>query len=229
MALDFEVAVSTCERTPQYVHQTMESMLADPAAVPLRRRFVVSGRTALYLDSWLGRGDVEVYGASRWKEVEAVPPEGRCLLNFERLLGGGDGPLLALEDDVTFTEGWMGKLEAAIDRLDEPNGPKRRTDDFVLALYAARRFKTRPITNYNPLHFYGNQALYMTGRARVKLRRVIATELSEGRPRPADMMVRLAAERQMFDLLACNPSLCQHVGEVSSLSLRKHQSPSFRP
>jgi hypothetical protein len=224
-----EVAVSTVDRLPQYVHVTLESLVSDERARRMRRRIVVCGKSALYLDSWLGRGDVEVFDAETWRELRGVPPEGKCLLNFERLLQGA-GPLLALEDDVVFTDGWVGKLDAALASLGQRrHTPKRRQPDFILALYAARRFKLRPVAPYNPLHFYGNQALYMTAGARSKLRRFIATERLEGRLVPADIMVKRAAQAGLFDLLACNPSLCQHVGEVSSLNLRAHQSPSFRP
>lgn len=232
MSSEVQIAVSTVERTPLYVHETLESMLRDPRAERMRRRLVVSGTSALYLGSWLGRADVEVLDKDAAKALRDVPPEGRCLANFERVLDGGDGPLLAFEDDVVFTEDWTKKLDEALARVVSKGrgGPKRRHGEaFVLALYAARKFKLRPVASYNPLHFYGNQALYLSGPARVALRSLVKRERAAGRPRPGDMFVKMGAQEHLYDLLACNPNLCQHIGERSSLGLRQHKSPSFRP
>lgn len=225
-----DIAISTAFRQPLYVHQTLESMYQDERAQLSPLRLVVSGTDATYLGSWLSRGRAETYDAQTWRErIRGVPPEGRCLLNFERVLGGGDEALLALEDDVVFTSDWIAKLQEALQKVDRRRGSERKREAFVLALYAARPFKQKPVDKYNPLHFYGNQALYFSPDARVRLRRFIAQELRAGRPQPADMLVKAGAREKLYDLLVANPNLCQHVGKASSLGLRQHKSPTFKP
>jgi hypothetical protein len=230
--MDFDVAISTVDRQPAYIHQTVESLRRDPMSDGFPVRFVVDGPSADYLGPLTQLGQVECLDAERWKKIKDIPPEGRCLLNFQRVLGPPQSgrSLLALEDDVVFTSGWVRKLELALDRVDAlDERSARRREPFVLALYAARPFRRRPVDAYKPLHFYGNQALFFSPSAREAVRHFILMEELDFRLRPADMMVKLAAEKQLVQLWACNPSLCQHAGDVSSLGLRSHRSRSFRP
>jgi hypothetical protein len=225
-----DIAISTTFRQPLYVHEMLESMYLSDRASDFPLRFVVCGTDESYLGNWLARGSAEVCQPDQWRaQFEDIPPQGRCTLNFQRVLGGGDGALLALEDDVAFTSDWVDKLDRALQSVDRRRGPKRRRDAFVLALYAALRFKRQPVAEYNPMHFYGNQALYFSPDARVRLRRFITQELTAGRPQPADMFVKTGARERLYDLLVVNPNLCQHIGTASSLSLREHRSPSFKP
>lgn len=231
--LSFEVGVSTVDRNPQYVHQTLDGMLrADEEASKLPIRLAVCGRSSEYLGSWAAHRNVhvELMSADEWAVAASRPNEARCLLNFRRVLGNGAGALLAIEDDVVFAQGWVGKLRAAIDKVEEDfdRHPSKRRP-YVLALYAAYKFKGRVVAPYKSLRFYGNQALFFAADARKAVRTHIDIELGARRPVPADMMVRKAAEQGRIALFVVLPNLCQHVGERSSLRLHFHKSPTFRP
>lgn len=238
---DLEVAISTVDRKPQFIHATLESFYGKggQAVHKLPVRLVVCGASGEYIGQpWL-RGfhgdrrlklDIEVAAGRELSLLEKTPPEGRCLLNFRRVLGSGNGPLLALQDDVAFTSDWYDKLGRLLHDFERKRIELERRTSYIMALYCSYRFRDQGGWAYYPWYeFYGNQALYLSAGGRQRLRRYIDDELRDGRPKSDDMMVKDAAQPAKIDIYAAIPNLVQHIGNSSALGLHFHQSPTFQP
>lgn len=219
-----DVAISTCDRVPQYIHDTLLSMFeADSLCSASPVRLVVCGPDAGYLGD-VSRSTtvrVDVLSAADWADMKARDAKRRVAHNFMRVLAGADArrPLIALQDDICFADGWLVKTHDIVSEITAAHG-----DDFILALYASYRFKGKPYYPYNAHLFYGNQALYLTPKARTGLLAFFraATKLV-----PDDMMVKDYVLHSKTKLFVANPSLVQHVGECSAIEERFHRSPSF--
>jgi len=239
---DFEVAISTVDRTPHFLHRTLASFYEQggEAAHHLPVRLVVCGGSPDYIGSpWLtgrfaGRKldtSIELPDGAQLDKIERTPPEGRCLLNFRRQLGEGYGPLLALQDDIAFTSDWVGKLDRLVEQLERHRIQMERRSSYLLALYCAYRLPAKMGDwAFYPQHlYYGNQAIYMSAYGRDRLRRYIDAELAAGRPKSDDMMVKESPGPARLDIYAAIPNLVQHIGDTSALGLHFHQSPTFQP
>lgn len=217
---DIEIAVSTCDRSPQYVHQTLENMVSsDRSALHVRKRLVVSGASAAYLERW-SMLEIETWTPD---EAAAAPatPQHRTGQNFMRQLRGEDAPLVALQDDLAFSSRWLEKA------LETATAIEKKHPRFVLALYAP--YKLRGLNGsaapYSPFRFYGNQALLMPAVTRRELL-AFCEQTSLG---PDDMMVKAFLSQDHTKLFARNPNVVQHVGETSAVEQRFHRSPTFKP
>ncbi len=229
------LAVSTCDRQPQYVHDMLLSLYSkDLAAGSVPNRLVVCGPDTRFLGDissvtpFAPRSPVvaETLDAEQWAFMQKQDMKRRVARNFMRLLAGCDMSrrLLALQDDIAFTSGWFGKMLLLVQQLEADVG-----NNFILSLYASARFKDGPLAPYDPHRFFGNQALYFTPTARDGLMAYMAIAEREGKLAPDDMMVKgyvlASASTKLF---AANPSLVQHVGECSAIEDRFHRSPTFR-
>jgi hypothetical protein len=225
--MDIDIAISTCDRDPQYLPDTLVSLYgADRACASVPLRLVVCGDSAAYLGDVTSKPEhpdvrIDLLSAAEWKQLQTLDIKRRILNNFVRVLAGGDArrPIIALQDDVRFARDWLTKTVEIADYAAGDHG-----EDFILALYAAYRFKRKPYFLYNPLRFYGNQALYMTPKARHGLLNYM---YMADQFKPDDMMVKDYVQHSGTRLLAAYPSLVQHVGECSAVEDRFHRSPSF--
>lgn len=228
------LAISTCDRSPSYLDQTLTSLFeADPLAAACEVRLVVSGPDPAYIDGWLDRDNIRAQPVppNRWKDVRERDGKRRVSLNFLRVLLGdgvidrGDGPIVALQDDLAFASRWLARTQAIAAAIAE------HEPEFVLALYASYRFyATRSgYAHYPPQRFYGNQALYLTGGVRTSLTRAFVRAEAAGRLGPDDMMLKEWLLETGTPLYAAMPNLCQHIGEKSAIASQGfHQSPTFR-
>jgi len=219
-----QVAISTCRRHPQYVHGTLESMYAaDPTANELTVRLVVCDSDASYVDSWSGMPQVRVEPLSHREHatIASLSPHARCTYNFTRLLEGV-GDVIALQDDLQFTENWLRAVTRCIERVERRHGQR-----FVLALYASYRFKATPFAPYKKWHFYGNQALYFPDGVRRELSAYMYDHAEQGGP--DDMMLKDFLCASDIKLFSMNPNVVQHVGGESAIEQRFHKSPSYKP
>lgn len=216
-----EIAMSTCDRDPQYVHETLTSMFEMDAGARERSvRLVVCGEDDGYLGRWKGLPNIATR-VVRPPEIGTLtqPPIQRTTFNFMRVLEG-DGDLIALQDDLSFAPGWLEAAERLCRQVRERHG-----DLFIVALYAAYRMKGRPLAPYNPFRFYGNQALCFSAAARAELQeRMQKTDKIE----PDDMMVKNYAIYSSCRVFMANPNLVQHIGKTSAINQRFHKSPTFK-
>lgn len=224
-----QIAISTCDREPQYVHATVEAMFASDERVSKTPvRLVVCGPSSDYLGPYtkFDNVSVDVMDERQWRFATGRTLKHRCTINFRRMLelavAGQD--LIVLQDDVDFAPNWLTRAEAIAGELRTSKGLKR----FVLALYASYKFPYKPFCAYNPCKFYGTQALLMPAQVHRDLLAYVARELSAGRYAPDDMMVKQWLLETLVPLRAANPNLVQHVGRKSSLGLHFHDSPSFK-
>lgn len=222
-----EIAISTCDRAPQYVHGTLESMFARDHGVADRQvTLVVCGYDATYLERWHGRDKITVKPMSSvaFAAATAYSAKHRTAINFMRLLelATPDAPLIACQDDLDFTDNWLWHAEEIAHLIERKHG-----SDFVLSLYGAGRFKGEPYAPYNQFRFYGNQALYLPAHVHVELRDAVRKRISDDTMAPDDMMVKDFVCYSRHKLFVANPSIVQHVGEVSAVEQRFHRSPTF--
>jgi hypothetical protein len=220
-----EIAISTCDRDPQYVHGTLESMFAKDAQCADRRvRLVVCGDSCAYLEPWVGRMGIRAEPMSRAEHKHALTKSAqyRTALNFMRVLEGGSGPLIALQDDLDFADNWLWTTEEVAEQAIRKHGELT-----VIALYANYRFKQKPLGHYNQFRFYGNQGLYLTPLVRAQLRERMKKRERDGELGPDDMMVKDFICYSPTKLFALNPNVVQHIGETSAVQQRFHKSPTF--
>ncbi len=230
-----QVAMATCDRSPQYVHQTLESMFAGSNPLNGTRdiantdvRLVVCGDDGSYLDRWdKGHSNVtvETLTDEQWIEVLERNAKHRTMINFMRILDGADpnAAIIALQDDLAFAPRWYERTLEVAEHAAKKHGPS-----FILSLYAAYRFKQRPSSLYNGLRFYGNQALYLPPAMHQALRHFFRERIDAGKYLPDDMMVKAPASTKLQRLRAADPNRVRHHGETSAIEQRFHESPSFK-
>jgi hypothetical protein len=225
---DTTLGVSTCDRDPQYIHRTLQSLFSKDEATKGRSvSLVVCGPDAAYLDPYNNVDAVHVVAMTdeQWAFAKGRTIKHRCTFNFLRVLREADdgAPFIAMEDDVSFATDWLSRTEEIASMVTRDLG----VENFILSLYASYRFPTKPYNVYNPCDFYGAQALYMTAKIVRDLRAFIQQETDSNRYIPADMFVKQFLLTTSNLLFVANPNLVQHVGHTSAIEQRFHCSPSF--
>lgn len=213
-----QIAISTCGRQPEYVHDLIETMLEDELAYDLPKRLVVDGQDASYLERHAEEFTIEPQAPRSEHTLR------RVFDNFRRVLEGR-GNLLALQDDVIFGRQWVSRLEGAIEaQAKAVNGDER----FVMTLYNAQLLTDKPIHKLTPTLFYGTQAVYFPAAVRDELCAYIDRSLATGRVLTDDMMLKAFLLDEDVQLWAVNPNPCQHIGVRSQVGSRFENSSSFR-
>lgn len=225
------IIIASSDRQPQYIEQTLESMYErDPVATQHFVRIIVCGPCDDYLHPCLERLHVargvrpwtDTLAADEWERIERLPGKHRTADNlFRGLCREGSG--LFLQDDLEFSERWLVRTAALIEILRARHGAA----PFMLSLYSPYAHSERPIASYPATCFYGTQALYMNDAAASGLHGVMLAELRRNSYRADDIMVKEYLLRTAVPLYAANPSLVQHIGLVSAIEQRYHESPSF--
>jgi hypothetical protein len=224
------ILVSTCDRDPPFLAETLESMFAaDQTVVGRSVTLIVCGHDVRFLQDVALRNNVTVQpiDADRWKRVKRMSAKHRCAYNFRMLLEAAPpgGPIVALQDDLQFSGRWLQRTEEIAKKV----AVERKCTRFIVALLANYKFKGRPYFHYDALRFYGNQALYMSSSAVRELRGYIANELDAGRYGPDDMMVKDWLQKTGCCLFAANPNLVQHIGTISAVGSAFFRSKTFEP
>lgn len=216
---DLEIAISTCDRFPQYIHDTLDSMAQATASRCGSVRLCVCGTDQDYLGQAADDVDVvDTISADVWqRDFAAADTKRRITKNFMRVLEG-DGPLIALQDDLEFAPRWLERAAEIAQTL------QTRHRAFVLSLYAPYCFRRQPVDSYPPERFYGNQALLLSAGTRRDLLSFMRLQPELG---PDDMMVKAYLSQREVPLFVANPSLVQHTGIFSAVEQRFHTSPTF--
>jgi hypothetical protein len=218
---DLAIAISTVNRSPQYVHQTLASLFAaDPAvhrAGPVW--VVVDSQDAAYLKEYSHHRLLRVQPLS---ESEAAESGGwaihrRACRNYQRCLTlplEGKKGVLVCEDDVVFRDLFLTRLVLTIQEMRSD-----RLEQYALALFASHDFEGDASFYRGKLYcsygweYYGSQAMYFPSA----MARSVATLIDDyGVNRfvePYDLTIKRACGGLMY---ACARPLCQHVGEVST-------------
>ena len=228
----------TCERTPNYAVDTLDSIfstgpdfdeLVESGHATVAA--IVDGQRYEYLGDYLnnGRIGIDVLDDERRQMIDGADHARRiaetCFRCIESTPEGAD--LLLIQDDVEFASDWVARLIDAIDAAEA-----RRNNDtmtYALALYAAMKGMPpgiQPIVRYKPQHFYGTQAVYLPAMVVPKARSYFATHRTSGAM--DDMIMKRFFIEHVSDLYAVNPNVVQHVGGVSTHGGPQRSSPSFR-
>jgi hypothetical protein len=226
------VAISTTDRDPGYVHETLTSMFDNACDVPLDVRCFVSGADASYLSRWGDRITVCTTSAKEAKEMARHGKKRRIFHNAMRcLLDAAPSEALAyFQDDVEFCPDWTLKLarmrEIAPGYLVKHM--RQAPDRYVLALYAAYRFKAKPVSNYPTQKFYGSQGLFFPEGMVGEIATAMSRAFNQGRCPPDDIWLKEWCLSTDTPILCGVPNLVQHIGSGSTIDSRFHTSPTFQ-
>ena len=233
---DIAIAIMTRNRQPQYIHGTVESLLASGGIVRELAGFymAVDETDTAYLSGINMRERMTIVPLTN-TEAEAVGGmilHQRACHNYHRALTlppGHAAGLLVCEDDLVFCPGFLEKLLQTLNEM-EAAGLK----DFMLACYASydfdsdRSLKRGTFYSSYPAHwFYGTQCMFYT---RSEIPAVAGTILKHGVLRYENAYDMLIKHHAMYrnNLYATRRSLVQHVGIVSTgLGKNHHTSPTF--
>jgi len=211
--MDLEVAITTCAREPAYVTQMLESYFSADARVGVwgPPRLVVDGLDTTFLGPWENDARVMV------DAHESVSPHvhHRICLNTTRAIGGGVQtlPLLLCQDDIVFSRNWVGRFKETVTALERSS--EREKACSILTLWVAGQTFGSRFWKYNPKAFHGNLCLYISAECRPKLAAYME-EHSRVYEAPDDVLVKTFACTGHAAIFASNPSLCQHIGMVST-------------
>ena len=190
----------------------------------------VDGRDVSYLGKWASHPKVRIELPS---EARAARLKGRSVgtrINdtFLRCLEVADEneELVVCQDDVKFARGWLSFTRRA-SVLAAKRAALRwqgRRRPFIIALYSPTPKKGKPLANYRPRGFYGNQGTYFSADVVAPLRDYL---LRGKRTLMDDMVINRFATGMKAALFALNPSAVQHVGSVSTHTGSAPPGPMF--
>lgn len=222
--------MAACDREPNYVHDTIKSMLSqDTECFEVKRiEFVVCGTSGSFLDKWSSRFRHNINTLSE-ENYKKLPDDKirRILHTTMRSLAIAvrrPHPVLFLQDDLEFDKHWLCKTLDAVGELRD-----KRIEDFVLSLYAPYNLiSTKSYAEYGSRIFYGNQALYFPHHICQQLLKSMVANIASGKIYPDDMLLKNFLLSEPFHpLYAVYPNVVQHIGKNSTIDSKFHQSPTF--
>lgn len=232
-----QVAISTTDREPAFIHEMLTTMTAKGQADDLRIRCVVCGPDAGYLDRWHGVVETETLGKSGMRKLARLNPKRRIFFNAIRCLFGADrdDSVLLCQDDIVFCDGWRSKLEQMMNVAPKHLARSqkrhrslgRHEDRYVLSLYASYDFKTRPICGYPTQKFYGTQCMCFPQQVVGDVADAMNEAFDGGRCPPDDIWLKEWCMRQDMPILCGIPNLVQHIGRGSTIGSAFHESPTY--
>lgn len=203
------VAITSCNREPQYVLDTLRSMYehADhPDALSLR--IVVDGDDSSYLGTWSEHADAR---AAPFGEHEH---ERRIFWTTARALSVSPPGkhLLVCQDDLEFAPHWDTRLVELLTQARLHHG-----SSIGISLWCRYPWTSdNGFCEYTPAKFYGSVAMFYANGVIDELRTYMQSQALDP-IEPDDMAIkRFFAARPWCTLLAAVPNLVQHVGDVST-------------
>lgn len=232
-----QVAISTADRSPAFIHDLLKALFADGQGKDLRVRCVVCGPDDGYLERWRGRIDTETLDKRGMRRLSHLKTKRRIFFNAIRCLQGADhsDSLLVCQDDIVFCSGWREKLDRMIEVAPEYLGKSqprhrelgRNVNRYILSLYASYPFKTRPVCGYPIQKFYGTQCMYLPQEVLKDVAVAMDRAFDGGRCPPDDIWLKEWCTRQDMPILCGIPNLVQHIGAGSTIGSPFHESPTY--
>jgi len=232
-----QVAISTTDREPAFIHKLLDTMLADGQGDDLRIRCVVCGMHDGYLERWRKHVETETLGVREMRKIAQLKLKRRIFFNAVRCLRDADhsDSLLVCQDDIVFCAGWreklakMVKIAPAYLSKSQPRHRELGRDEkrYLLALYASYPFKTRPVCGYPIQKFYGTQCMYFPQEVLAAIAAAMGDAFDDGRCPPDDIWLKEWCTRQDMPILCGIPNLVQHIGKGSTIGSPFHESPTY--
>jgi hypothetical protein len=213
-----QIAVITCDRTPAYVHETLDSFWKSPGGQGVCAHLFVDGCDGSYLSRY-GTSDMRptwhhFLDEHEERRIRPYRAHQRACYGFLRALRESDEDILLVEDDVVFHPAWKERLQEMCDV--EPHA--------LVTLFTFHNLATHPHLNHRgheygkPVLFYGSCALYVPRIHRTSLASFVAERLGVGEYDAFDMLVgKWVDASQDHKLIAILPSVVDHLGAVSAI------------
>lgn len=217
------LVILTAPRTPLYLHQTLASMhLADPRAHEWKLHLLVDNAPdKSFIEGYLHSSRVHVL-RTRDKD-QGLPTGQRIVTNFARMLREmpNDEPLVLIEDDIVFRDGWCDALDRAKKACEESD------TSYVLTGYAPYVFQGEErVAEMSPFGeaFYGAQFLFIPPTVRESLAAYMVAHRDQAF---GDILIQRWAQDELVPIFAMVPSVAQHMGHVSGANTPPHQTKMF--
>lgn len=212
------IAISSVNREGGYVHQTLASLfMSDPLVHQCDLRIMVGSADTSYLDDYRQhRLQIEPLSTTEAEQIAPWSAHRRCAHNYSRCLGlplGGHPGLLAIEDDAVFRHGFLTKLAATVNEIEES------ASEYVLSCFACYDFSENVANrrgytyyNYPADSFYSTVCTYYP---QAVLPRLVEFFREQQAVEPTDMAVKSFCKLGT-PIFASARSLAQHIGEIST-------------
>lgn len=233
---DIAVRISTCKRSPTYVHQTLATLLSDPQAHRSHGiRLVVDGTDDSYLRDYKHLSHlvgIDTHSAREQAQRRGKGPHFGCAYNFYRALRssrGAEAGVVVFEDDVILRGDWTGLLVDAVNELHAAGGRR-----YILSLNTrGKTFATIPSFRRGRWYasfggpFYGTQGIFVPATYLDLLLAELEGYLARHGQRgwqPLDLWLGEAGQALWRDRGSCPTTgiyataadLCEHIGEIST-------------
>jgi hypothetical protein len=217
---DLVLAISTVNRSPQYVHQTLASLFAsDPAVHRLSDVWLLVDGNDFHLRDYRHHGRLRIVPLTPEERTRMTgwSIHRRTCHNYYRCLSvplAGQRGIIVCEDDVVFRDQFLVRL---IDTLEEMRA--HRLHKFALALYASHDFEDEHSFYRGALYcsygwvFFGSQCMYYPAETAHEIADYILRHGVETYEDPSDLLVKRVYGDRMY---SCCRALAQHIGDVST-------------
>lgn len=225
MRIDY--AISTVDRSTQYIHQTLEYL-----GKGFRANLVVGSPESSYLDRYRGHHGIIETPVSEWDKIKDADVGQRAAWNYLRCLtmvsSEDSKGILILEDDVKPMNNWQDRFSRTLKEAEEKLG-----DGFILSLYCPHSLPMHialaggHCAGYPAQAFYGTQAMYFPNTVRILVSEAIKTYSVDSFKMPYDISIKVLAHALKIPMVASIPSIFQHVGYSTSGLGNFHSAPNF--
>jgi CheY-like chemotaxis protein len=234
---DLRLAVMTIRRSPEYVHTTLASLLlSDPLVHELRGlHLVVGGAEVEYLNHYRQHHRIEIHQMEQEdaQRIRGWTLHQRFCLNYYRCLTVPPADCRGIcicEDDVVFQDGFIEKMLAAVNEMEQTH----KLTKYLLDLYLPYGLLPEPsfrwgqyCVKYHALSFYGTQCMFYPRPVVLELAKFLHEHGVSHYRLEGDMLIREYAIAT-DGLYGTVRSLVQHIGFVSSgLAGFFHRAPTF--
>lgn len=180
---DLRLAVMTVRRSPEYVHTTLASLLlSDPLVHQLRGLHLVVGDAEVeYLNQYRQHHRIEIHQMEQEdaQRIRGWTLRQRFCLNYYRCLTVPPADCKGIcicEDDVIFQDGFIEKMLAAVNEMEQTH----RLTKYMLDLYLPDGLLPEPsfrwgqyYAKYHATSFYGTQCMFYPRPVVLELARFI--------------------------------------------------------
>jgi len=222
-----KVILTTHDRKPAYVHDTLESMFRNDDMKGADIHVLVHSQDSSFLGAWEQSTRITVHTLTdeQLKEKNGLARRAKCAHVKRLALEMADDEVLLLEDDCVFAPFWWTKFQAAL----EAYGPNRQWAMIALCYHLASN--QVGLVPWDPSTYYGMVSLYLGSVIRKEAIKALGPrdnpdwdKNNPGVGGDVRLQQMLMKRRKDFKLFALRPQLVYHTGEVSSIGSRSEDS-----